>query len=249
MTSEVSETSEVFRNEGMMAEKDVLYHELLDALAADGCAICRLARKASDSYINALLYEGVVDVDLRQKLRDARGPCYVHAWRMASRRGAVLGTAIVYRDVINTLAKVLEAPEKRSLLGGRGPLGKGALAQRLAATEPCPACSLEEDAVRRAIKTLLKHIDDPDVAQSYAATGGLCLPHFTATLAHSNGTASQSLSNWQAAAFRRLRDELDELIRKHDYRFSSEAITEHEAVAWTRAVAAVVGEAERLENE
>ena len=231
-----------------MAEKDVLYHELLDALAADGCAICRLARKASDSYINALLYEGVVDVDLRQKLRDARGPCYVHAWRMASRRGAVLGTAIVYRDVINTLAKVLEAPEKRLLLGG-----KGSLAQRLAATGPCPACSLEEDAVRRAIKTLLKHVSDANIAESYVAAGGLCLPHFTETLvqagAHASGTASRSLSDWQATALRRLRDELDELIRKHDYRFSGEAITEQEAVAWTRAVAAAVGEAEKLERE
>ena len=227
-----------------MAEKDVLYHELLDALHADGCAICRLARKASDRYINALLYEGVVDVDLRQKLRDARGPCYVHAWRMAGRRGAVLGTAIVYRDVINTLAKELEAPEKRSLLGG-----KNSLAQRLAATAPCPACSLEQDAVRRAIKTLLKHVSDADVAESYVAAGGLCLPHFTETLAQAGGAASQSLADWQAAAFRRLRDALDELIRKHDYRFSGETITEQEAVAWTRAVAAAVGEAELLARE
>ena len=244
VTSEVPETSEVFHNEGMMAEKDVLYHELLDALHAEGCAICRLARKASDRYINALLYEGVVDVDLRQKLRDARGPCYVHAWRMAGRRGAVLGTAIVYRDVINTLAKELEAPEKRSLLGG-----KSSLVRRLAATEPCPACSLEQDAVRRAIKTLLKHVSDADVAESYVAAGGLCLPHFTETLAHASGAASQSFADWQAAAFRRLRDALDELIRKHDYRFSGETITEQEAVAWTRAVATAVGEAELLARE
>ena len=188
-------------------------------------------------------------MDLRQKLRDARGPCYVHAWRMAGRRGAVLGTAIVYRDVINTLAKELEAPEKRSLLGGKGPLGRGALPQRLAATESCPACSLEQDAVRRAIKTLLKHVNDADIAESYVAAGGLCLPHFTETLTHANGAASQSLADWQAAAFRRLRDELDELIRKHDYRFSGETITEQEAVAWTRVVAAAVGEAERLARE
>ena len=26
-----------------MADKDVLYHELLEALQADGCAVCRLA--------------------------------------------------------------------------------------------------------------------------------------------------------------------------------------------------------------
>jgi hypothetical protein len=227
-----------------MAEKDVLYHELLDALAGEGCAICRLARKASDSYLNALLYEGVVDVDLRQKLRDARGPCAVHAWRMANRRAAVLGVAIVYRDVVNTLAKALEAPEKRSLLAARDPF-----ARRLAATEPCPACRLEHEAIRRAVKTLLKHLGDGAVAASYAAGGGLCLPHFTAALDQANEAAARTLAEWQAAAYRRLRDELDELIRKHDYRFRGEPITEREAVAWTRAVAALVGEAERTEKE
>jgi hypothetical protein len=227
-----------------MADKDVLYHELLEALQADGCAVCRLARRASDSYINALLYEGVVDVDLRQKLRDARGPCHIHAWRMAHRRGSVLGTAIVYRDVINTLAKGLETSEKRSLWGSRS----DSAAHRLAATAPCPACQLENNATYRAIKTLLKHINDPAIAQSYVAVGGLCLPHFTETLSQAGG-ASAKLREWQAAVYRDLRDELDELIRKHDHRFRSETITEREAVAWTRAVAIVVGEDEPAGRE
>lgn len=227
-----------------MADKDVLYHELLEALQAEGCAICRLARRASDSYINALLYEGVVDVDLRQKLRDARGPCHIHAWRMAHRRGSVLGTAIVYRDVINTLAKGLEASEKRSLWGSR----PDSAAHRLAATAPCPACQLENNATSRAIKTLLKHINDPAIAQSYVAAGGLCLPHFTEALSHAGG-ASAKLREWQAAVYRDLRDELDELIRKHDHRFRGETITEREAVAWTRAVATVIGEDEPAGRE
>jgi len=228
-----------------MADKDVLYHELLEALQADGCAVCRLARRASDSYINALLYEGVVDVDLRQKLRDARGLCRTHAWRMAHRRGSVLGTAIVYRDVINTLAKGLEAPAKRRLWGGRS----DSAAHRLAAIAPCPACLLENSAAHRAIKTLLKHINDPAIAQSYVAAGGLCLPHFTETFSHAGGSASANLREWQATVYGRLRDELDELIRKHDHRFRSETITDREAVAWTRAVAAVAGEDEPAGRE
>lgn len=228
-----------------MPEKDVLYHELLDALRADGCAVCRLACRASDSYINALLYEGVVDVDLRQKLRDARGPCYVHAWRMAHKRGSVLGTAIIYRDVINTLTRALEAPEKRARWGG----GNETTAKRLAASESCPACRLEEDAVRRAVKTLLKHSGDEAIAESYVAAGGLCLPHFAETLSQASDAARRKLVDWQATAYRRLRDDLDELIRKHDYRFRGEPITDREAVAWTRAVAAVIGEAEPLSRE
>ncbi len=227
-----------------MTEKDVLYHELLDALNAEGCAVCRLARRAGDSYINALLHEGVVDVDLRRKLRDARGLCYRHAWRMVNKRGSVLGATIVYRDVINTLTKGLEAPDKRSLLGA-----KDTAAKRLAATEPCPACHLEQDAIRRAIKTLLKHINDPQIAEGYVAAGGLCLPHFSEALSHANDAAGRMLAEWQATVDRHLRDELDELIRKHDYRFQREPISDREAVSWTRAVAAVVGEAEPLEKD
>jgi hypothetical protein len=229
----------------IMAEKDVLYHELLDAQRGEGCAVCRLSLRAGDSYINALLYEGVVDVGLRQRLRDARGPCHTHAWRMARKRGSVLGTAIIYRDVVNTLLKGLETPDKRTVWGG----GRDSAAKRLAATAACPACQLEADAVRRAIKTLLKHIADPDIAESYVAGGGLCLPHFTETLSQAGGSAAARLIEWQATAYRRLRNELDELIRKHDYRFQSETITDREAIAATRAVAAVAGEAELLNRE
>jgi hypothetical protein len=226
-----------------MAEKDVLYHELREALEADGCAFCRLARRASDSYLNALIHEGITDPDLRDKLRDARGPCYRHAWRIAHRRGSVLGVAIVYRDLVNTVIKALESEEPPT---SRWRRGKSSLADRLAATAECPACVLERDAERRAAKTLLKHVDDEQVAESYVNGGGLCLPHFQLSLSHAGTSATSQLAQWQLQAYRPLRDELDELIRKHDYRFRGESISEQEADAWTRAVAAIVGESESL---
>ncbi|PKO22629.1 MAG: hypothetical protein CVU38_08445 [Chloroflexi bacterium HGW-Chloroflexi-1] len=221
-----------------MADKDTLYHELLDALRAGGCPLCRLGRKASDSYLDALIYEGVTDPDLREKLRDARGPCCRHAWRMAAQRGSVLGTAIVYRDVVNTLIKALEAqtPSRSRWLGGGS-----ALAERLAPSRECPACRLEAEAVKRAAKTLLKHLKSPEIAAGYVVAGGLCLPHFQIVLAQAGTGAQDVLARWQADALSPLRDELDELIRKHHYRFAGEAIGETEADAWTRAVAAVVG--------
>jgi hypothetical protein len=224
-----------------MTDKDTLYHELLDAFRTEGCAICFLSRQASDRYIRALLYEGVTDPDLRGKLRDARGLCYQHGWRMAQRRGSVLGTAIVYQDVINTLTKALEAEEpSRSRWRGT----RSTLATRLAASRECPACELDADAERRAIKTLLKHINDPEVAGGYVSGGGLCLPHFQTVLAQGRPAAIRLLVGWHAEAFRTLRDHLDELIRKHDYRFAGETITEEESVAWERAVASVVGDPE-----
>jgi hypothetical protein len=224
-----------------MTEKDTLYFELLEALQAGGCALCRLAHKASDSYLNALLYEGVIDVPIRDELRNARGPCHRHAWQMAGKRGSVLGTALIYRDVVNTLAKALqEEPSAPRRWRGK----RDALARRLAPTAGCPACALEQDAERRSAKTLLKHLGSADIAAAYDASGGLCLPHFQVVLAHAGDEATRTLAQWQESALCRLRDELDELIRKHDYRFKGEPTTDKEAVSWRRAVAAAVGEPE-----
>ncbi len=231
-----------------MPDHDVLYHEILESLQAGGCAICRLARRASDSYLHALIYEGVTDVKLREALRAARGLCYRHAWRLAATRGAVLGTAIVYRDVINTLTKALEAQPavgSRFRLPG---LGQGGLTQALAPAASCPACTLEDDAQDRAARILVKHLDDAAIGAAYLAAGGLCLPHFQVALAHAGPAGVKTLADCQAQAWRRLRDELDELIRKHDYRFRHELVTDAEAIAWQRAVAAVAGEDETLPN-
>jgi hypothetical protein len=229
-----------------MVEKDTLYFELLEALQAGGCALCRLAHKASESYLNALLYEGVTDVPIREELRNARGPCHRHAWQMANKRGSVLGTAVIYRDVVNTLAKALqeEVAAPRRWRGNRD-----GLARRLAPTTGCPACALEQDADRRSAKTLLKHLGSADIAAAYVAAGGLCLPHFQVVLAHAGEETTRTLAQWQESALCRLRDELDELIRKHDYRFRGEPTTEEEAVSWKRAVAAAVGEPEPVNRE
>jgi Family of unknown function (DUF6062) len=228
-----------------MTDKDTLYFELLEALQGGGCALCRLARKASDSYVNALLYEGVIDVPIRDELRNARGLCYRHAWRMTGKRGSVLGTAIIYRDVVNTLAMALE---EATAAPGRWRGNRDSLDRRLAPTTECPACRLEADAERRAAKTLIKHLGAQEVTDAYLVSGGLCLPHFRLLLSHASAKDAEAAARWQGKALSRLRDELDELIRKHDYRFQHEPVAEGEADAWQRAVAALVGEAEPEEG-
>ena len=265
-----------------MSHQDVLYHELREVLDAGGCPLCRLGQAAADSYLNALIYEGVTDVGLRQELRDARGLCHRHAWRIARQRGSVLGVAIIYRDVVNALARAAGAefasdtsqadhassqpmeqtdppltPAARvhlrsspfvgerirrwvaSLLPRHGDVQ--ALVRGLAPSRGCPACRLEADAVRRGAKTLLKYLADPAIAPAFAAAGGLCLAHLQTTLDVASGPQAEQLRAWQTALWRQLRGELDELIRKHDYRFAGETITPSEATAWERAVAGVVG--------
>jgi hypothetical protein len=96
---------------------------------------------------------------------------------------------------------------------------------------------------------LLSHIDDADLAEAYKRAGGFCLPHFQLTLSQAGSASVRLLAAWQAHVWSQLRGELDELIRKHDYRFRSEVVTDAEADSWERAVAAVVGEAEPDEDD
>ena len=219
-----------------MAERSTLYFELREALEAGGCPLCRLRDQASDSYLHALIYEGVTDPPLREELRSARGLCHRHAWRQANRHGSVLGLAIIYHDVINTLTKTLEdqVPNRR--------FNRQGLVKRLGPSAECPACRLEGIALPRTIKTLLAYLDDPDIQTGYRNAGGLCLAHLQTTLGQANDAQARTLAEWQSVVYRELRDQLSELIRKHDHRFKNEPIGV-EGDAWRRAVARMAGEA------
>jgi hypothetical protein len=148
-----------------------------------------------------------------------------------------LGTAIVYRDVLNDLIAALEdtGSESGGLFGrrGAGPLPEPKL--------QCPACEIAEDEARRTGDVLRSNLGEAEIEQAYRLAGGLCLPHLREVLGRARGRETATLRSWQLAACRDLRGQLDELIRKHDYRFQGEPIGA-EGDAWVRAVAQVVGE-------
>jgi len=82
-----------------------------------------------------------------------------------------------------------------------------------------------------------------------AAVPTLCLPHLRmgARIARSDGERQRLLDLFSRGA-EQLRVELLEFIRKRDYRFSHEQVSQAEATAWMRAVFAMVGEPRR-QNE
>ena len=62
--------------------KHMTYHSLREALAAPGCAFCRLVASAVDRYLRALLHESVNDPEVRERLRASRGFCREHSWQL-----------------------------------------------------------------------------------------------------------------------------------------------------------------------
>jgi uncharacterized protein DUF6062 len=220
------------------------HFEVVDALERPGCALCRLATRSVLEYFASLGHEQVNDVVLRDELRAASGFCPRHAWLFHESSGNRLGVAIVYRDL---LQHTLQTGVDRGRSFARGSLGqrlrrlfggKGAPAAPAAA---CTACRFERDAEERYGGAFVEHLDDSELRERYARSPGFCLSHLAGALASAGRAADHDWLRQDAEQrLRGLIGELDEYIRKHDYRFRAEQFGE-EKDAPERAVARLAG--------
>lgn len=230
-----------------------LYFELLEACQQPNCPICRLVDRATLHYLEMVFYEHVNDISLRAQLRDSLGLCRQHAWQAV--QGSVadpLGVAIIYHDVFTNVLRRLpkngpEAVNREGLLARLEPAARRLqdavrkAVQALTPSQPCPACQQQAIADEMYLNGVRKYLDDERLQQVLRASDGLCLPHLRGALERAPDEAGFSLllaahrQRWAA-----LDAELEEIIRKADYRFSGER-SGSEADAWRRAIAAAVG--------
>jgi hypothetical protein len=236
--------------------KHHIYFDLLGSLKEVGCPVCRLAYEMTDRYLASLLHEMVLDIEMRDHLREAQGFCQQHAWQLVTHRDG-LGTAIIYRDVLNTTLKKMgglsfdgtgrfAVDRLRSALRPRSPEpGTRRAVAELEAKEGCLACATYGQMEEVYLGSLLEHLNMADLREEFRASSGLCLPHVRRALqlAKSEETFRQVL-DLQGPIWEALRAELDEFIRKHDYRFTSEGFDD-ERDSWIRAVEAVIGRQRR----
>jgi hypothetical protein len=224
--------------------------ELLAALGQPGCALCRLLDGHANRLIDAILFEMVNDVKMRDDLNAARGLCRRHA-PLLVRTGSALGAATMMQGVVKVLLRELDGGEAttgsrlRALLSGGqkdAPAAEG-LAAALAAQASCPVCAYESTYAGHYTQTLLRHAQPgSDLLTAYEASDGLCLPHFRDVLTTAApGPAPAPLLAAQRAIWSRLNDELEEFLRKSDYRFQKEPFGA-ERDSWQRAISAVSGQ-------
>jgi hypothetical protein len=230
------------------------FYDLRDALALSGCPVCRLIAKATDRYLDSLLWENVNDPGMRKGIRRARGFCNRHAWELARHDAASLGVVILTRDVLQSMLEVMEnaqfqAPPVLSLrrtqetLSPDQPAAATAdLVGKLAPQEPCPACAEADKMESIYLNALVENLlGEESLLDDYQASYGLCLPHFRRALARvRDEEVFDALMNAQQAIWERLVGHLSEVIRKSDYRFKDEQRGE-ESGAWLRATSAVSG--------
>jgi hypothetical protein len=219
--------------------RDTTAFELREALAQPGCAVCSLTLRSVGRYLESLAYERVNDINMRATLRAARGFCNPHAYRWLHDAHSVLGTALIYRDVIRSVLPELQP----SAAVGRVRLLKRLRGRRQpnTAAEECPACAEQRDAEARFLSALAAVLRHPDDARLFEASEGLCFPHVMDVIRRGDATA-ETVVRLSRQRVERLEQILDEVIRKEDYRFRHEPRTPSERSAPTDVVAWTIGQ-------
>jgi hypothetical protein len=113
--------------------------------------------------------------------------------------------------------------------------------RRLEPKAECPACAYQRTMDENAMRALLQHLHNPQVAEAVAASEGFCLPHFSRLLALGPSEAVlETLIDLERRVLSEMRDELAEFIRKNDYRFRDEKFGA-EGDSWIRSIGLLAG--------
>jgi hypothetical protein len=228
------------------ALEDVTALDLLRALQDHpSCPICHLTLHMVTKYLDGFAYESVTDPHARHKLRASLGFCAPHGQAWLAQSDA-LATAMIYDDVFTQVSKVLRsylsssspqaeahtspsdglASRLRGMLsGGRsGSLHGKAIAAALMPHQPCPACTYSHEVERRLTKSFARALSHPAFMQAYLQHPvGLCLPHLRSVLPLiTDEAALTTLLRSYQANLATTSAQLQEVIRKNDYRYSSE---------------------------
>jgi hypothetical protein len=196
-------------------------------------------------------YEGFSDVEHRLELIRSRGFCPLHTWQLAQLNTA-FQLALVYSGVLADVLATLkqdaacqneqERPSRWSRWWkpwGRRP----ATTYAQPAFDHCPFCRTRAGIEQRLISTLLEQLQSEEIRTLMSQSTGLCLVHFTQAYHQAeerDPVQLRSLLECQQVCLQRILEELQELVRKHDYRFRDEA-RGNEMTSWRRAAELCAG--------
>lgn len=218
-----------------MNKRDVLQDDLQQALLKEGCAICRISHRAVARILELVLYDQINEQNVRQAVRDGLGYCNRHAWQMREMRGSALGLTFLYRDALLQMQEQVSAASKPDARG-RFDKVRAHIARAFAPRAECFGCQQQRELEGRYLSSFLHVLTDKAFVEKYAASDGLCRLHLQrAVEAAPNVTTLKTLLDTQHTIQQRLLAELNEFIRKNDYRFASEGFG-REGDAWIRAV-------------
>ncbi len=225
-----------------MSQPSYYYQELQEMLQQPGCPICHVGRKVARSQLDALLYDSVTDKESREKLVDSMGFCSAHSRELLSFPGERLGATIIEWALLREAQRRLKASAPAAGASWRQRLlGQGAASSALAADDPCPVCTHQAEIEARSLRELLEHLLG-DLEKPLAAAGGLCWPHLELAMrSASDPRVHSALVSLHDQVWQGWIDQMAEFIRKRDYRYSQETISDQESAAVERSIEALTG--------
>jgi hypothetical protein len=226
-------------------------HDFIQACYEPGCPACRLEGAYILRYLEHLFHESVNDIELRKTLRGNLGFCQEHGWLAASqKRPYRLGLAIIYKDVLINVLRQLKVEtgsspadgEKRS--GGlpiRRVSWKDRITRTLTPRGHCLACRQQVAIQKSIVDVILAKHDRQQMLASIRASSGLCMPHLRGVIESTrDADFCETLVGIHLEKYAVIHQDLEEIIRKSDYRFVDEGLGK-EADAWLRALEIVAG--------
>jgi hypothetical protein len=225
-----------------MSQQSYFYQELHEMLQQPGCPICHVGYKVARSQLDALLYDSVTDKDSREKLAGSMGFCSAHSRDLLSFPGERLGATIIEWALLREAQRRLQrsGPAAGRSLAQRL-RGQGPATSSLGAEDPCPVCLHKAEIEARSLRELLEHLVD-DLETPLAAAGGLCWPHLELAMrSASDPRVHSALVSLHDQVWQGLIDQMGEFIRKRDYRYSQETITDEETAAVECSIEVMTG--------
>jgi len=231
------------------------YFELLDALRISGCPLCSRMKELSLKFLDNLFYERVTDVGTRVNLAKAKGFCNWHAWMSMEIPNSGSGIAIIYKDLLDAEIRELSEWEGARSFSDKRKRSKSRERYRSVFLSPwedkasCPICEWVKEHEKFEMGTLLDFIDEEAFSKEFEKSSGICIRHLLLIMEgfdkHPNLLL---LVKKQVKKYQSLSDELEEFIRKLDYRFSEEP-KGSEADSWKRVIEQFSGKREVFGNE
>lgn len=209
------------------SEKHMTYFRIVDSFAEKECPVCFLLKKSINNFFDSFIYENVLDGEISRKLEKSKGFCNKHAYDFI-KYGDALAIAITYQPIIYEILNEIQEDKAyfKKLLDKKG---------------ICPACERRSDSEKHYIDAFISYIGDEDFIEKYKKSSGLCIPHFIEILSNCrNKKDFEIMVQMQEDFLTELSNELKEIKRKNDYRFSKEPWGK-EKDAWIRAVRMMVG--------
>src|SRR5579859_5040096 len=210
-------------------------HEAEDLRAAygrEGCPVCLVILEYVEHTMDGWEFEGFTDMEHRHQLIRSRGFCPLHTWQLAQRHDA-FQLALVYNEVLTDVIQEIDAdggnPSSDSAVSRHGSIWNRGWRKSnhqddvRPAFEDCPFCQSRDSAQERLISTLVQLLNAEEERTLLSQSTGVCLTHFNQArqfAAERYPETVPHLLTCQRTCMQRVVEELRELVRKHDYRFS-----------------------------